>query len=320
MSRGAARSAYLSWLAHRLDGAPPSPPVAAAPRGGDLVLGYATGYRRPETEAFVRSLRAVHAGPAALFVDPDPGFRAWLADHEIEALDAAPSHGWTPLPVVARFADYARLLEARPGLGAVLLTDVRDVVFQSDPFAPRPAGLEVFVEDETRRLGQNRFHSKYLRALCGDALAATLEDRPCLCAGTIIGPAQDVARLCRLVLALCAIPRSSVGGGFGVDQAALQMAVHLGLIPAEIRPNHGRVATLGVDLAGTRLQDGRILAADGSASPIVHQYDRHPALMEAVRTRWSPDMPDRARSGPQGLSRARAKLKATLARYWPEAR
>lgn len=318
MSRGAARSTYLQWAAASLGGSARSSGGSAG--GGDLVLGYATGYGQAQTEAFVRSLRAVHAGPIALFVDQEPGLRGWLASHGVEALDARPVEGWCPLPVVARFGDYARVLEQRGSLGNVLLTDVRDVVFQADPFAPAPVGLEVFVEDEDHRIGDNRFHLKYLRALAGDAVADRLTGRPCLCAGTIMGPVADVTRLCRLILVLCAIPRSGVGGGFGIDQAALELAVHGGLIEASVQPNHGRVATIGMDVAGARPQGERIANRDGSFSPIVHQYDRHPALMTAVRAVWNTGTPDRERTGPQGLARNRAKLRATLNRYLPELR
>ena len=316
MSRGAARSAYLTWLARQL----PPPGGSRVSGADDLVLGYATGYGRAETEAFVRSLRAVHAGPAALFVDRDPEFRTWLAQHGVEAHDAAPREGWTPLPVVARFADYARLIESRPGLRSVLLTDVRDVVFQADPFAKPLTNVEVFIEDEAHVLGRNRFHDKYLRALAGDAAADGLSDQPCLCAGTVIGPAGDIARLCRLVLTLCAIPRANVGGGFGIDQAAMEFAVHQGLIGATVQPNYSRVATIGLTLAGVDVVDERIVNPDGSVSPIVHQYDRHPDLMALVRHRWNAAAPDRVRTGPQGLARARAKLKASLGRYLPDLR
>lgn len=317
MSRGAARSTYLSWLARAL-----APVDATSSTDGpdDLVLGYATGYGRSDVEAFVRSLRAVHDGPVGLFVDPDPTFRDWLKSHGVEALDATTGSGWAPLPVVARFGDYARLIESRPTLRNVMLTDVRDVVFQASPFAEPISGLEVFVEDEDHVLGQNAFHSKYLRALAGDEIAATISDRPCLCAGTLIGPASDIARLCRLILTLGAIPRSSVGGGFGIDQASLELAVHQGLVAASIRPNYSRVATLGQCIEGVRVDRDRITNPDGSVSPVVHQYDRHPELMGLVRGLWGAEMRDRVQTGPQGFSRARAKLKATLSRYLLEFR
>ena len=76
-------------------------------------------------------------------------------------------------------------------------------------------------------------------------LAAAVADRPCLCVGTLVGMRVEVARLSRLILSLAATPRSEIGGAFGADQAAFNLAVHQGLVSSSIRPNYGRVATLG---------------------------------------------------------------------------
>ncbi|GAA0644271.1 hypothetical protein [Brevundimonas lenta] len=288
--------------------------------GADLVLGYATGYGVDFIEAFVRSLRAVYSGPAALFVSDDPAVAAFLADHDVEALRPMPSDEWTPQPVVARFADYARVLAERPGVRDVLLTDVRDVVFQGAPFEPRAKGLEVFVEYERNVLADHSFQMKHLRAGVGRDLADQLKDHRCICAGTIVGPADEAARLCRLILVLGAIPKSAIGGGFGIDQASLAAAVGYGLIPADIQDNYRRVATVGLSLEGVGVVDGVIVNPDGGFSPVVHQYDRHENLVQAVRERWATATPDRVRTGPQGLDRLLAKLSASTGRRLPELR
>lgn len=288
--------------------------------GQDLVLGYATGYGVDLIEAFVRSLRAVYGGSAALFVNDDPAVAAFLAEHGIEALRPAPSDEWTPQPVVARFADYARVLEDRPGVRDVLLTDVRDVIFQASPFEPRATGLEVFVEYERHVLADHGFQMKHLRAGVGGDLADKLKDNRCICAGTIFGPADEVARVCRLILMLGAIPKSAIGGGFGIDQASLAAAIGYGLIPAQVQDNYKRVATVGLSLEGVRAVDGVIVNPDGGFSPVVHQYDRHQDLVQAVRERWASATPDRVRTGPQGLDRLLAKLSASTGRRLPELR
>ena len=268
----------------------------------------------------MRSLRAVYAGAVALFVHDDPALLAFLGGHDVEAVVVPAADAWTPQPVVARFAAYERYIAERPGLRHVLMTDVRDVVFQADPFASALTGLEVFVEYETGRLADHAFQIKHLKALAGDDLARQLEDQPCICAGTIIGPAAEAARLCRLILTLGAIPRSAVGGGFGVDQASLAMAVGYGLIPAQIQDNYRRVATIGMASDGLRFKDGRIVNPDGSVSPVVHQYDRRPELVEAVRGLWSQALPDRVSKGPGGWTRWRRKTAASIERRLPDLR
>jgi hypothetical protein len=313
------RSPYLDWLSRvvrpKADGAD-----CEATAGGDLVLGYATGYGVEHIEAFVRSLRAFYDGPAALVVDPAPAVLAFLAAQRIEAVFPQDPGGWTPQPVVRRFAAYAEIIAGRLGPGAVFLTDVRDVVFQASPFETPVSRLEVFVESETVAMADHAFQIKHLRALVGGPLAQGLEDRRCICAGTIAGPASDVLRLCRLILWLGAIPRSAIGGGFGVDQASLAVAVRYGLIDAQVEDNYRRVATLGRALDGIRVENGRIVNADGTVSPVVHQYDRHPELMALVRTRWSHETPDRVKTGEQGARRAWSKTLHSLARRTPEPR
>ncbi|HYC99484.1 hypothetical protein [Brevundimonas sp.] len=308
---------YLTWFARSLDRY-----GAEGARGESrAVLGYATGYGAAALEPFIRSLRSHYNGPAVLVVDDRQDVRRLLAAFGVSAADALPSTGWSPHPVVARFAAYDRWLRARPWVSHALLTDVRDVVFQGDPFAGAAARVEVYAEGRGR-LADHPFTMKHLRALAGMAVAETISDRPSLCVGTIVGPAADLSRLCRVLLALAAIPRSEVGASFGADQAAFNLAVHLGLVDVDIRPNYGRVATIGAGDGGAFEpgEAGAILNPDGSASPIVHQYDRHAHLSELVRQRWS-------RSGHSAFAARRKSpadrwkgLLASLRRRIPELR
>lgn len=317
MGSPAAKSAYLAWLAKALSRRPVEP-VAG---GVDVVMGYATGYDAADVAPFVRSLRAVHAGPIVLVVDPSPDLSAFLADYEVEVVAASRSEGWKPHPVMGRFAAYDRLMAERSDVRHVLLTDVRDVVFQACPFSPAPAGLEVFSEDDQRPLGDHAFNMKHLRAVVGDEMASALADKPCLCVGTVIGPVAAARRLCRLILTLGAVPRSEVGGCFGADQAAFNLAVHLGLVDASVSANHGRVATVGLSSGdGLTVTAAGLQNPSGDYSPVVHQYDRHPGLVEAVHARWGQGLERRERWRPATLAARGRRLVDSLARRTPELR
>lgn len=319
MKSSAPKSAYLGWLAGALRPDDRAPRVMAAP--DDLVLGYATGYDAAMIAPFVRSLRAHFDGPAALVVDDRPDVLELLADHDVEAVFADSISGWEPHPVMARFAAYARLIERWPHAVDVLLTDVRDVVFQAEPFGPPPRRLEVFVENETAVLADHAFNMKYLVALVGEEMAASLADKPCICVGTVMGPRDEVARFCRTLLMLAAIPRSEIGGAFGADQAACNLAVHLGMVKAAVQPNYGRVATIGMT-DGARLSfiDGQVVNPDGGVSPIVHQHDRHPVLANAVHAFWSRGERLCERSTPRKAGDRGRKLRQSLLRRLPELR
>ncbi|WP_342448331.1 hypothetical protein [Brevundimonas alba] len=288
---------------------------------GKAVLGYATGYGPADLEPFVRSLRAHFDGVVALTVDDRPDVAEFLARFDIMAEAPLVSDAWTPHPVVERFAAYDRWISRRRDVTEVLLTDVRDVVFQGDPFARPLTRLEAYTEGRGG-IGAHAFNVKHLKALAGASMTSSLADRPSLCAGTICGPAVEVSRLCRTLLMLAAIPRSQVGGGFGADQAAFNLAVHMGLIEADVRPNFERVATIG-DASTEPMHvrdDDLIVNPDGSISPVVHQYDRHQYLSDAVGRLWGRPDHSVAKGRRKTLTDRRKRLVTSFNRRLPELR
>ncbi|WP_428151870.1 hypothetical protein [Brevundimonas sp.] len=318
MSGSAASSAYLGWLSVAIATEAELPTTTAAPTI-DAVLGYATGYDSHDIAPFVRSLRAVFDGEIALVVDDRPDVRALLDQHDVRILTARTIDGWEPHAVMARFAAFDRYLTRRTDVRSVLITDVRDVLFQQAPFAPQPIGLEVFVEGD--RLGDHAFNMKYLRALIGETMAEALAGAASICVGTVVGPSREVVRFCRMVLMLAAVPRSELGGAFGADQAACNIAVHMGLLQAAVNENYGRVATIGLTPGETlSLRDGQVVNPDGSVSAIVHQHDRHPHLAAAMHQRWGQGLEVRERVRPKKAGQRWRKLRDSLMRRLPELR
>lgn len=311
---------YLSWLASSL-GAPRTPRAGGG--AARAVLGYATGYGAAELEVFVRSLRAYFDGDVVLFVDQDrPDVAELLGTFDVTSAPLPWGEAWSPHPVTARFAAYEAWLAERPWIEQVLLTDVRDVVFQGDPFAAPVTRLEAFTESEGDRLADHAFNMKHLRSLVGEGLTQAVADKACLCAGTIAGPTPAILQLCRVLLMTAAIPRSGVAASFGTDQAAYNLAVHLGVIDADIRPNFGRVATIGLSNAGglTVSDEGLIMNPDGGVSPVVHQYDRHPHLTDVVRARWGRDDYSVTEARRKSFSDRRQRLATSVGRRLPELR
>lgn len=311
---------YLTWLSSVL-GAPRTPRFGGG--AAQAVMGYATGYGPAEIEIFVRSLRAHFDGRVVLFVDQGrPDLDELLTTYDVTAEAPPVGDVWSPHPVVARFAAYESWLAERPWISEVLLTDVRDVVFQGDPFAEPVSRVEAFIESEGEALAGHAFNMKHLRAVAGEALTQAVADKPCLCVGTVIGPTRAMIQLCRVLLMIAAIPRSGVGASFGSDQAAHNLAIHLGLVDAEIRPNYSRVATIGLSAAdGLKVRDdGLIVNPDGSVSPVVHQYDRHAHLTTAVQARWGREDFCVIEARRKTFSDRRKRLAISVGRRLPEMR
>lgn len=318
MSLPPARSRYLTWVAKAL--ARPADVTTTAVQG-HVVLGYATGYDAADIAPFVRSLRAVFDGTVALVVDDRPDVAALLSEHDVIAVAPHGVDGWAPHPVMQRFVAFDRLLRGWPDMDGVLITDVRDVIFQADPFLSRPDRLLAFQENEAGVLADHAFNMKYIRALAGEDLAHAVSQQPCVCVGTVMGPRADILRFCRIILMLATTPRSTIGGAFGADQAACNLAIHLGLIDAEVLPNYGRVATLGMSPGSSlTFQNGKVVNPDGTTSAIVHQHDRHPQLAEAVHALWGDGFDHRQRVQPKSGAERWDKLKQSIARRLPEPR
>jgi hypothetical protein len=177
---------------------------------------------------------------------------------------------------ISRFFRYYRHLSKHGGAYAnVMLTDVRDVFFQRDPFDVEFGDeLQCFLEDTRETIATQPHNRKWVQAAFGSEILSELGDRPIVCAGVTIGPPRlVVSYLSVMVDFLLKLRHQSVG----LDQAVHNYILHRGLVPkASLIPNgNGAVATLGIvpreDVHG--LLD----------APVLHQYDRHPALAETLR-------------------------------------
>jgi hypothetical protein len=181
---------------------------------------------------------------------------------------------------VRRFFLYYRYLSARRHSYAnVMLTDVRDVVFQSDPFGfDLSDNVHCFLEDERQPIGAQPHNRKWVQTALGDDVLGELADLPVVCAGVTIGPCERVVSYLRVMVDYLLRLRTQ---RTGLDQAVHNYVVHNGLVPGvRLVPNGTPiVATLGT----VPLEDLPAL----QEAAVLHQYDRHPALAAALRRRYA---------------------------------
>jgi hypothetical protein len=183
-------------------------------------------------------------------------------------------------PFCARHYYYLAYLRECGGLyDHVMLTDVRDVIFQADPFAFEINGkLNVFMADRRKTIGTCPHNSASVVRGFGKKMLTNLHDRPVSCAGVILGnPTVLTEHVRRLTMILNDIkPRQTV------EQDIHNVALFWKQ-PEEVQAYEnfaGPVLTMA-NIDPTRLvPDGRIRLRNGDGSLIntLHQYDRHPAL------------------------------------------
>jgi hypothetical protein len=169
----------------------------------------------------------------------------------------------------------------------VMLADVRDVIFQADPFAFEPAaGLHAFREDRSRTIGTCQFNADTVRLGFGEKVLAKMRDQPVHCAGTIIGTTAAVQEQVGIVIELLCRARQRPT----IDQAAYNVALQQPrTAPLHFHENFaGPVLTMGTVDPAKLVPDaeGRLRNHDHSLINILHQYDRHPALARQMVQRF----------------------------------
>jgi hypothetical protein len=259
---------------------------------GDLVL-FAAGLDRgtrgslASADVQVRTLRRAHVSLGRRTIEPyDPVFHR-LHAHYPALIRRASKLFPDPNAAARRMAAFVSVRDTRRFLayldylsssdvsyGNVMLTDVRDVFFQADPFGfDLGDGLNCFLEDSAETLGTQPHNRKWLQAALGRDVAQEMSGKPIVCAGVTIGPAELVLSYLEVMADfLLRLPHQAVG----LDQAVHNYVLHKGLVPgARLVPNGaGIVSTLGI------VPEPRLNALLGAA--VLHQYDRHPAVTASL--------------------------------------
>lgn len=248
-----------------------------------LILTAAFNYRPAQMVPFFHSLRLHYDGDIVTFTDDAPEDFAEIArTYGFRLVTGLPGRFG---PAIDRFRWAMDHLAAHPAHDEVLLTDLRDVMFQDSPFAMRgEAPLDLFLEPQ--RIGNCPMNRRWIAGLYGeDGVAPLLEEGIC-CVGTTRGTR---AAMLDYLGAMAAEFDRLAGEGkepfWGWDQAVHNRLAHGGRFAgcALHRSGEGAVQTLYHERVFRFDRRGRLLNRDGRVCPVVHQYDR---TMDLFRGAW----------------------------------
>jgi hypothetical protein len=178
-----------------------------------------------------------------------------------------------------RYAHYLRyLLERAPHADLVMVSDLRDVVFQRDPFADPVDGLELFLEDESVRIGADVFNTRWIANLYGAGELDELRGRTVSCSGTVVGTRDAMLEYLAEMTQEIARHRGRPLGCH--DQAIHNVLFNRGGLPNTrvVGNATGRILTMGMMSDFREAPDGSILNDDGTTPAALHQWDRHGRL------------------------------------------
>lgn len=182
------------------------------------------------------------------------------------------------------------LLQVAHRYDHVMLADSRDVVFQRDPFEGLPNGLTTGLESGL--VCDQPSNCDWLRHLYGDDPSFPMADvlaEKVICSGVTLGDTASITayleRLCGEVMDK--LPRM-------IHHPYLDQGAHIGLLRTG-QIQGARLSSNGEDCIATLCTSdlseftispsGDLLAANGKAVRIVHQYDRHQELTKKMLNR-----------------------------------
>ncbi|WP_039796981.1 hypothetical protein [Nocardia araoensis] len=266
----------------------------------DIVIAAAAGYEWPDVEPWARSLVASgFAGVGAVIVY-DRDDRGDAIAENLEALGLYAVRMPPPDSVYnGRFQDIAQVLRMfAPSLRFAVVTDVRDVYFQSDPITWLETHLRrpFLAVSEGLRYSDEKWNRDNLQRSF-PAHVQRLWSKPVCNVGVLAGEAGVMADLCLAISLVAASSGVSIADQSGynllLDMEPYRSAMQF--VPSEdgfacqagTFADPGKIGTLRPFLLEPEpsLVGESVHTATGMLYPIVHQYDRVPEWRQALSSR-----------------------------------
>jgi beta-1,4-mannosyl-glycoprotein beta-1,4-N-acetylglucosaminyltransferase len=270
----------------------------------NLVLGIALGYGVNEIKNFILSFREYNQQDHVnLIIDQATLDKTqdFLKSQNIDVtlFDLQDAVGTTPVNNL-RFEQYRKIL-TQGTYKNILSADIRDVIFQKDPFANLPDHpyLYLFQEDSGVTIGQEVYNSLWIKNAYGDQILDQIKDQLVICVGTVMASAPKMLEYVDFVTAeLKKFKERSpdVWRAHAFEQAPgmyLGYAREQKIQGLEIKPSGHIVGTIGLSLTHHLARDqieGRgdgFVYVNGLVPEIIHQYDRHGELVAFFNQKYS---------------------------------
>lgn len=267
----------------------------------NLIMGTVRGYNFYHIYRFLRSLKNVsYSGDLVLFVDKsvkdltlkkikECGVEVVLYKSKFPYLDdlgvKLPKSFETEEMHLYNFRHvfyYDYLSKNSTKYDYVMITDVRDVVFQQDPFEFDYGDRIAFAfEENDAKICERIINYKWISRGYGKQIADELSGFPISCAGTTIGKSERMLIYFNKMLHEISRFKDKI---WCADQAAHNYLIHNNSFDnvMKMRNRKGPVMTMyGVKEFQTDRR-GRLINEDGSVINVLHHYDRIPDAKKRV--------------------------------------
>ena len=179
--------------------------------------------------------------------------------------------------VNARIAFYYKYLKYNK-FENVFITDIRDVVFQSDPFVGFSGGCNVFQENENTNIKSDKWSSSWIREGYGEKVLNAIGDKEIYCAGTILSDYESAVSLLKNMLIECLHWKGRMNI-YGPDMGVLLYLIHTNGVSNLIKRKNGDIVlTVSPDTYDVIEIKNELIEYKKIQPAVVHQYDRIASL------------------------------------------
>lgn len=188
-----------------------------------------------------------------------------------------------------RYILYQTYLSDNKDYSNIMLTDVRDVIFQNDPFDFEFSNLCCFLEDKGKTINSCPYNSSWIHNAFGADTLKEIGSYNISCSGVTVGSYSSIIPYLDK-MAYFINKLGSNANTTGIDQGIHNYIVHKKLIDYKFFENlDGPVLTMGyTDPKSLHFKnDGFIINNNGDIINILHQYDRHRYIMRNIMVKLS---------------------------------
>jgi hypothetical protein len=261
----------------------------------NVVIGTALNYGVEHIKNFVLSFRKYNTVDDIILIyrkNDIAKIGDFIQKHNVKVVDFEP-YDKVPIHVVAsRFLKYLDIVDQFKDYKNILLADIRDVFFQSNPFDNLPDGefLYGFTEDPGLSLDKEEHHIKMILKLFGQETLDQMAGKKIICSGTILGTNEKMTNWLRVFkdyLMQIQDKNPRICHEMLLDQV---IANHIYYFQdkgnqIELKDNGDIVGTIGLcithpDHVGDMKMENDTIYLDGKVPAIIHQYDRSPELFK----------------------------------------
>jgi hypothetical protein len=162
----------------------------------------------------------------------------------------------------------------------VFLSDVRDVVFQSNPFdCQSMKNSYLHLTSEDLKIKEQALNSLWIKNIYGSDILEKIGNETIICGGVLYGGIASIINWVEKIFV----------NSEKVEQAVLNYLFRTGKLDAIAEPNDGSsvVWTIGTKIDTEhddfyKIKNNLITTLDDIIPPVIHQYDRHIRIKEML--------------------------------------